>query len=280
MPTDETPLLSVRGLTKHFTSGFFNGGRESLRAVDGVSFDILAGETLALVGESGCGKTTVGRLIAGLLRPTAGSMEFRSRSIVGLRGRPRRAITRHIQMVFQDPAGSLNPRMRIGRSIAEPLRAHRLGTRESQRERVRELLGWVGLDPDADRRYPHEFSGGQRQRIGIARAIALRPELVIADEPTSALDVSIRVQILNLLEEIQQRFGTSFLLISHDLAVVRHYSRRVAVMEAGRLVEEGATDAILDRPAHPCTQRLLSSVPSLDPHRKRILASAPANEVG
>lgn len=268
------PLLSIRDLTKHFSSRGRWRQSHMVRAVDGVDFEIERRQTLALVGESGCGKTTVARLILGLLAPTSGSIELDGVEIAGTRGQARRAITRRLQMVFQDPAGSLNPRLTIGDSIAEPLLAHGSQSPILIRDTVQSLLERVGLEPMMARRYPHEFSGGQRQRIGIARAIAVRPELVVADEPTSALDVSIRVQILNLLGQLQSELGTSFLLVSHDLAVVRHYSERVCVMFAGRIVESGATRDVLLSPRHPYTRLLLSTAPSLDPRHKRILAQA------
>jgi peptide/nickel transport system ATP-binding protein len=227
--------------------------------VDGVDLAIYRGQTLALVGESGSGKSTLARTIVGLYPPTAGEVLLDE---VPLSRVSRRIRTRRLQMVFQDPAGSLNPRLSVGRSIAEPLIAHRWGSSRQIQARVSQLLDQVGLDPRAGRRFPHEFSGGQKQRVGIARAIALEPDLVIADEPTSALDVSIRVQILNLLAEIQARTGMSFLLVSHDLAVVRHYSQHVAVMLEGKIVEMGPTAEILTAPRHPYTRRLLDAIPS------------------
>jgi ABC-type oligopeptide transport system ATPase subunit len=231
------------------------------RAVDGISLRIERGQTVALVGESGCGKTTAARTMIGLYPPTSGEVYLDGKQIDQI---PRAIRTRRLQMIFQDPAGSLNPRLPVGQSVAEPLVAHRWGDRQAMAKRVSELFTQVGLDQDAAKRFPHEFSGGQRQRIGIARAIALEPDLVFADEPTSALDVSIRVQILNLLSDIQQRLRMSFLLVSHDLAVVRHYSQRVAVMLAGKIVEEGSTDQVLSNPAHPYTQKLLDAVPRFE----------------
>lgn len=278
-PISTKPLIRIRGLAKHFTQGKSVLTRgHLLRAVDGFDLDIAPGETVALVGESGCGKTTVGRLIVGLMTPTAGTIELQGDDIQTFRRSDRQRLSRQVQMIFQDPAGSLNPRLRIGDSIAEPLRSHHWGSEREIRREVGRLLERVGLDPTVARRFPHEFSGGQRQRVGIARAIALKPALIIADEPTSALDVSIRVQILNLLADIQTETGTSFLFISHDLAVVKHFSQFIAVMYAGRIVEKGPTRDLLQQPRHPYTQRLLASVPSLDPSAKRVLvdgASAP-----
>lgn len=268
-----SPLLRVCNLTKHFRVGRGLAVRNVVRAVDMVDFDIATRETLALVGESGCGKTTVARLILGLLEPTAGSIQLDGVEIGGLAGRARRPVTRRMQMVFQDPGGSLNPRLTIADSIAEPLLAHGRLARAELRIQVESLLERVGLDPSMADRYPHEFSGGQRQRIGIARAISVRPDLIVADEPTSALDVSIRVQILNLLEKLRRELGTSFLLVSHDLAVVRHYSERVCVMFAGRIVESGPTREVLAAPRHPYTRLLLSTAPGLDPRHKRILTT-------
>lgn len=274
MTSSAEPLLNVRQVVKHYRYRSQRKDASSyVRAVDGVDLTVHPGETVALVGESGCGKTTLGRIIVGLIEPTAGvvEMEGQPRPVLGRRGSF--AITRHVQMIFQDPAGSLNPRLRVGDSIAEPLRAHRWGNSRSRRSRVAELLETVGLEATAAKRFPHEFSGGQRQRIGIARALSIAPKLVVADEPTSALDVSVRAQILNLLRDLGERLGTSFLLISHDLAAVRHYSRRVSVMQAGKIVEEGLTAEVLSRSQHPYTQELLRSVPSLDPSQRRLLGA-------
>jgi ABC-type oligopeptide transport system ATPase subunit len=264
--TEREPLLRVENLCRHFARPGVGSG--VTRAVDGISLRIERGQTVALVGESGCGKTTAARTMIGLHPPTSGEVFLDGERIDRL---PRALRTRRMQMVFQDPAGSLNPKLPVGRSVAEPLQAHRWGDRKAIADRVKELLTQVGLDSDAAKRFPHEFSGGQRQRIGIARAIALEPDLVFADEPTSALDVSIRVQILNLLADIQQRLGTSFLLVSHDLAVVRHYSQRVAVMLAGKIVEEGSTEQVLSNPAHPYTRKLLDAVPKFGARPKPML---------
>jgi oligopeptide transport system ATP-binding protein len=269
--SSEVPMLDVRGLRKHFPlkrRGWFQQAGQ-LRAVDGVDFTVERGTTLALVGESGCGKTTVGRTVLQLYRPTAGKVLLDGVDLASLDVRELRRTRSRMQIVFQDPNGSLNPRIRVGDSIAEPLRIHRRGTAREIQDRVRSLLCDVGLDPSAAERFPHEFSGGQRQRIGIARAIALDPELVIADEPTSALDVSIRVQILNLLVELQRRRRIGYLFITHDLAVVRHYSDRIAVMHAGRIVELASTVKLFADPRHPYTRLLLSSAPVPDPARRR-----------
>ena len=233
-----------------------------IRAVDGVSFTLDRGQTLGLVGESGCGKTTLARTILRLIPATSGQVHFEGRDVLALRGAALRALRRDMQIVFQDPLGSLNPRLRVESIVGEALTVHRLvSSAAERRERVAELLRRVGLSPDALWRYPHEFSGGQRQRIGIARALALRPKLIICDEPVSALDVSIQSQILNLLNELQTEFGLSYLLIAHNLAVVRHASDRVAVMYKGRIVELAPTDELFDNPQHPYTRTLLAAVP-------------------
>jgi len=257
-----TVLLRVAGLAKHFTA---RGGKGVIRAVDGVSFVVRSGETLGIVGESGCGKSTLGRTILRLIKPTAGAIEFDGTDVGALGQRALRALRREMQMIFQDPFASLDPRMRIGAIVAEPLVIHRIGDRASRRKAVVELLETVGLDAAAAERYPHEFSGGQRQRIGIARALALRPKLIIADEPVSALDVSIQSQILNLLVELKQRFGLSYVFISHDLAVVEHVSDTLAVMYLGRIVETAAAEDLFARPSHPYTAALISAVPRPDP---------------
>jgi oligopeptide/dipeptide ABC transporter ATP-binding protein len=258
------PILEVRDLVKQFP---VKGGR--IYAVDGVSFVQARGETIGIVGESGCGKSTLARTVLRLIEPTSGRVVFNGKDLMGLSSAALRRRRRDMQIVFQDPYASLDPRVRIGASIAEPLVIHRFGTRAERARRVAELLELVGLGTEAASRYPHEFSGGQRQRVGIARAIAAGPKLVIADEPVSALDVSIQSQILNLLVELRDRLALSLLFISHDLAVIRYISERVAVMYLGQLVEVGDAATIYDRPAHPYTQALLSAIPQPDPERRR-----------
>jgi oligopeptide/dipeptide ABC transporter ATP-binding protein len=274
------PLLEVQGLEKRFDVGgsWLARRRKVIRAVDGVSFALARGETLGLVGESGCGKTTTGRLILRLIEPSAGRIHFEGRDLVALSSIQLWATRQRMQIVFQDPFGSLNPRMRVGDIVGEPLAIYRRGDVASQRRRVAELLEVVGLDPGFARRYPHELSGGQRQRIGIAAALALQPSLIIADEPVSALDVSVQAQVLNLLVELRRQFGLTYLFISHDLHVVLHVSDRVAVMYLGEIVELGERAAIHRAPKHPYTQVLLSAVPVADPalRRERI---APRGEV-
>jgi peptide/nickel transport system ATP-binding protein len=265
-----TALLSVRNLVKHYHSaGLFGRSVPPVRAVDGVSFDVERGETLALVGESGCGKSSVGRTILRLQEPTSGQALFEGQDIFGLDRTTLRALRRRMQIIFQDPYSSLNPRMRVGTAIAEGIEIHRLAPRREIPQRVRALLEEVGLDPSFATRYPHEFSGGQRQRIGIARALAVQPAFMVCDEPVSALDVSVQAQVLNLLSDLQQQRGLAYLFIAHDLAVVRQIAHRVAVMYLGRIVEEGATEQVLSNPRHPYTVALLSAVPEPDPERRR-----------
>ncbi len=263
------PLLEVEHLVKHFEvkQGYFGGDGGLVHAVDDASFTVARNETLGLVGESGCGKSTTGRLVLRLLEPTSGSIRFDGTEIQSLRGRALRDLRRRMQIVFQDPYASLNPRMRVQEILAEPLLIQ--GRRKEVNERVPELLDMVGLRSEHAARYPHEFSGGQRQRIGIARALALEPELVVLDEPVSALDVSIQAQVLNLLAELQERLGLAFLFIAHDLSVVRHISDRIAVMYLGKVVEIGPAADIYAGAGHPYTQALLSAVPEPDPRRER-----------
>jgi ABC-type oligopeptide transport system ATPase subunit len=259
------PLLEVRDLRKRFVrrSGLFR--KAAVWAVDGVSFDIAEGETFGLVGESGCGKTTTGRSILRLIEPTSGQVYFRGTDLLGLgRGDLRRA-RRHMQVIFQDPYGSLNPRMRAGAIVEEPLRIHRLGRAAERRTRVEALFEMVGLDPRWRDRYPHEFSGGQRQRIGLARALALEPSFIVADEPVSALDVSVQAQVVNLLVDLQDRLRLTYLFVAHDLRLVERICPRVAVMYRGRIVEEGRTEEIFRSPAHPYTRALLSAIPAPTP---------------
>jgi len=265
------PLLEVEGLAKHYPMrrGLLIARTVgNVRAVDGVSFKLFHGETLALVGESGCGKSTTARLVLRLIEPTAGTVWFEGSDITTLRGNPMRKLRRRMQIVFQDPFASLNPRMTVAEILEEPLIVHGIGDPAARRARVAELLGLVGLAPYHAGRYPHEFSGGQRQRIGIARALAVEPALVVCDEPVSALDVSIQAQVVNLLKDLQSRLGLSYLFIAHDLAVVKHVADRVAVMYLGRIVEIGPKDAVFANPRHPYTRVLLSAIPRPDPHRK------------
>ncbi|RMG50280.1 MAG: dipeptide ABC transporter ATP-binding protein [Acidobacteria bacterium] len=270
MRNDEK-LVEVIELKKYFAvrRGLFGTRRQPVRAVDGISFTIRRGETFALVGESGCGKTTTGRCLLRLIEPTSGSIRFEGKDLLSLDRSEMRAMRRHMQIIFQDPYAALDPRMTIGQIIEEPLQIHRWGTKAERRERVRELLAEVGLDAEAIHRYPHEFSGGQRQRIGIARALALNPTFIVADEPVSALDVSVQAQIINLLQDLQDQHGLTYLFISHDLAVVQHLATRVGVMYLGKFVEIAPRSEIYRHPQHPYTQLLLSSVPVPDPDARR-----------
>ena len=265
-----TPLVEVRSLSKHFTrgGGLFTRG-DVVKAVDGVSFSIAAGETFGLVGESGCGKSTTGRCMLRLIEPTSGEVRYDGEDVLAFSPARLRAARRHMQMVFQDPYSSLNPRMTARDIVAEPLVIHGLGSRTDRADRVAALFGLVGLDPAHLDRYPHEFSGGQRQRIGLARALALEPKFIIADEPVSALDVSIQAQVVNLLLDLQQRLALTYLFIAHDLRLVRHVCHRVAVMYQGRLVEIADTEALFAEPAHPYTRALLSAIPVTDPDASR-----------
>jgi oligopeptide transport system ATP-binding protein len=263
------PLLEVRSLSRRFGGGSFLSRRPQLVAVDRVSLEVRRGESLGIVGESGCGKSTLGRLIVQLLAASAGEIRYAGDSVTNLRGRALTAYRRQVQMVFQDPYASLNPRMNVGEIVREPLRNFGIATGEPARRRVRDVLERCGLSEDILDRYPHEFSGGQRQRIGIARALVIEPELVVADEPISALDVSIQAQIVNLFKDLQAELGLTYLFIAHDLSVVRYFTSRVAVMYLGQIVEIGATDDVYGRVAHPYTWVLLNSVPLLDPQEER-----------
>ena len=281
-------ILSVRGLKKHFpiNSGIVIQRQVgAVKAVDGVDFDVYKGETLGLVGESGCGKSTTGRTILQLYRPTAGSVVFEGQELTAMRGNELRQMRRRMQIIFQDPFASLNPRMTVGNIVSEPLQVHNVMGKSERKEYVAQLLEKVGLNPFYINRYPHEFSGGQRQRIGIARALALNPSFIVADEPISALDVSIQAQVVNLMEDLQEELGLTYLFIAHDLSMVRHICDRVAVMYLGKIVEIGPTDMVYENPLHPYTQSLLSAVPVPDPSveetRRRIILSgdvpSPAN---
>ncbi len=280
--TDGDTLLEVRDLKKHFPlrGGLLSGAAGCVRAVDGVSFAVRRGATLGLVGESGCGKTTTGRTLLRLLAPTAGQILFDGIRVHALKGGSLRLLRRRMQIIFQDPYGSLNPRMTVENIVGEPLSVHGVARGRQRRAMVGELLERVGLSPAYVNHYPHEFSGGQRQRIGIARALALNPDFIVCDEPVSALDVSIQAQIVNLLADLQQERGISYLFISHDLAVVRHISHDVAVMYLGQIVEIAPRDRLYGKPLHPYTKLLLAAVPSGDPeraaHRQRIEGDVPS----
>ena len=265
------PLLEVEGLSKHFQlrSGPLGGSRATVKAVDGVSFSLERGKTLGLVGESGCGKSTTGRLLMRLLEPTAGRVLIEGTDIASLRGRDLMAYRRRMQMVFQNPASSLNPRQTVGSAIAAPLMAHRISPPEGLKKRVALLMDRVGLRPEHYNRFPHEFSGGQKQRVGIARALALEPEIIVCDEPVSALDVSVQAQVINLLQDIQADTGISYLFIAHDLSVVKHFADSIAVMYLGKVMEIGSCSEVFGSPQHPYTRALLSSVPQPDPTASR-----------
>ncbi len=268
-------LLEVHDLKKHFPVNqgvFLSHLGKTVKAVDGVSFAVDQGETLGLVGESGCGKSTTGRCINRLLDATAGAISFEGVDVRSLRRKALKAYRRDVQFIFQDPYASLNPRMTFGEIMSEPLVIHNVGTRREREDRCKEMLETVGLNPEHIHRYPHEFSGGQRQRVGIARALMLRPKMIICDEPVSALDVSIQAQIINLLEDLQKEFGLTYLFIAHDLAVIRHICDRVAVMYLGKIVELGGWREVYDSPSHPYTQSLLSAVPVPDPEKQRARA--------
>ena len=271
MNEQKSILLEVKGLKKYFpiTGGVIPRVVGNLKAVDGISLQVKQGETLGIVGESGCGKTTLGRVILRLIDLTEGQVIFNKKDISHYSARSFRKMRRHMQIIFQDPYASLHPRMTVGSLIGEPMRIHGLGNRQERQKRVRELIEIVGLDPYHLSKYPHEFSGGQQQRIGIARALAARPDFIICDEPVSALDVSIRSQILNLLNDLQKKFNLTYMFISHDLAVVRHISDRVGVMYLGKLVELATSDELFNNPLHPYTNALFSAIPVLDPKLRR-----------
>jgi oligopeptide transport system ATP-binding protein len=269
--TQVQSLVQVRDLKIHFPiyRGLVRRRVGAVQAVDGVSFDIYKGETLGLVGESGCGKSTTGLAVLQLLQLTAGTILFDNQDLTKLNAKQMRQARRHMQMIFQDPYSSLNPRMTVGQIIGEPLNVHKIGTQSERKDRVQELLRTVGLNPSFINRYPHEFSGGQRQRIGIARALATNPSFIVADEPISALDVSIQAQVVNLLSDLKAQFGLTYLFIAHDLAMVRYISNRVAVMYLGRIVELSNRDNVFDHPLHPYTRALLSAIPIPQPKKER-----------
>jgi oligopeptide transport system ATP-binding protein len=269
--SENNVILRVDNLKMYFPirSGVFQRHIGDIKAVDGVSFEIVTGETLGLVGESGCGKTTTGRAIIRLYKPTGGHVHFEGQDMADLKGETLRKMRRKMQMIFQDPYASLNPRMSVYGIVSEPLTVHHVVSGQEKKDRVAELMELVGLNPGLMNRYPHEFSGGQRQRIGLARSLALKPELIICDEPISALDVSIQAQVVNLLEELQEQFGLTYLFIAHDLSMVRHISDRTAVMYLGKVVELAPQEELYNQPLHPYTQALLSAVPVPDPVAER-----------
>lgn len=271
MQNNNGNLVEVRNLKKYFPAGggLFGAGSDMVKAVDDVSFSIRRGETFGLVGESGCGKSTTGRCILRLIEPTAGEVNFEGQDMLALDARSLRQLRREMQIIFQDPYASLNPRMQVGEIIAEPLVIHRAGTGNERKRRTGELLELVGLKPEHAARYPHEFSGGQRQRIGIARALALNPKFIVCDEPVSALDVSVQAQVVNLLQDLQEQLSLTYLFISHGLSVVEHISTRVGIMYLGKLVEVAPSEAIFRNPLHPYTRALLSAIPIPDPDARR-----------
>jgi peptide/nickel transport system ATP-binding protein len=278
--TTEAPLLRVRNLRKHYTSPkrWLQPARPAIQAVDGVSFSVARGETLSLVGESGCGKTTTAKSVMRLVEPTSGSVELEGQELLSLSAEDMRTRRRDLQIIFQDPYASLNPRLTAGDIVAEPLKNFGMGAAAERRERVQWLFSRVGLRPEAARKYPHEFSGGQRQRLGIARALALNPKLIVCDEPVSALDVSVQAQVVNLLMDLQAEFGIAYLFVAHDLAVVRHISHRVAVMYLGHIVEIADRDTLFSKALHPYTEILLSAVPVPNPRtpaRRMLLQGDP-----
>jgi oligopeptide/dipeptide ABC transporter ATP-binding protein len=268
--TDDT-LIEVKNLTKYFPAGegLFGRGTGVVKALDDVSFTIRKGETFGLVGESGCGKTTTGRCILRLIEPTSGAVNFEGKDLLSVDAARLRRLRRDMQIIFQDPYSSLNPRMRVGQIVAEPLTIHNVGSKAERRERVTELLKLVGLDSSHAERYPHEFSGGQRQRIGIARALALNPKFIVCDEPVSALDVSVQAQVVNLLQDLQEQLNLTYLFISHGLSVVEHISTRVGIMYLGKLVEVASSEEIFRNPLHPYTRALLSAIPKPEPDERR-----------
>ncbi len=275
-----SPLLDVQNLQKHYVSrsGWRASREHVVRAVDDVTFQVHAGETFGLVGESGCGKSTAARCILRLIPPTAGRIRFQGEDLLAMKSDRLRTVRRELQIIFQDPYSSLDPRMTIRTTLLEPLEIHRIGTRAEREKRVRELIDLVGLPESALQKYPHEFSGGQRQRVGIARALALSPRLVVADEPVSALDLSIRAQVINLMADLQKQFGLAYLFIAHDLTLVRHVCRRVAVMRRGKIVELAETETLFQNPLHPYTQRLIAAIPQPDPHRRRDRSTSAGDE--